>query len=402
MAQLAMKGGSPLRTKPFPSWPVYDDAERNALIEVLESRKWGTLGPKVVELENRFAAYIGTRYAQTVCNGTVSLEAVLRALGIGLGDEVLVPPYTFIATVSSVLMVNATPIFVDIDPETNCMDPDCIEEAITPHTRALIVVHMAGLPADMDRICSIASRHGLFVIEDAAQAHGSEWRGKKVGSIGGAGSFSFQLSKNMSAGEGGMITTNDTELAEKCWSIHHVGRLREGEWYAHYRLSSNYRMTDWQAAVLLVQLGRLDTHIGIREQNAAYLGSLLSKLPGVSLFKRDERVTRHTYHLFMFRFDGSCVGGLSKEKFVAALNAEGIPAAEGYVELYKQPLFRDPAVRKILCRQIDYEALSLPNTARACKETVWLPQYLLLGDRMDMEDIAAAVSKVIENAEELR
>ncbi len=402
MADLAIKGGSPLRAQPFTPWPVYDDAEKNALLEVLESRKWGTLGPKVSELEKRFASYIGTSYAQSVFNGTVSLEAILRSLDIGSGDEVLVPPYTFIATVSSVLMANATPVFIDIDPETNCMDPGCIEAALTPRTKALIVVHMAGLPADMDRICEIASKHGIFVIEDAAQAHGSEWRGRRLGSIGDAGSFSFQLSKNMSAGEGGMITTSNADIAERCWSIHHVGRRKDGEWYKHYRLSSNYRMTDWQAAVLLAQLGRLDTDIKLREENAAYLGSLLSNLPGISLFKRDERVTRHTHHLFMFKFDGSRIGGLPKAKFVEALAAEGIPSAEGYVELYKQPLFQDPGVRKILCRDIDYGRLSLPNAEKACRETVWIPQYVLLGTRGDMEEVAAAVKKVIEHAGELR
>ncbi|MEW5817958.1 MAG: DegT/DnrJ/EryC1/StrS family aminotransferase, partial [Spirochaetota bacterium] len=304
-------------------------------------------------------------------------------------------------TATAVLMANATPVFVDIDPNTNCINPEKIKEAISERTKAIIVVHMAGLPADMDQIMELAGQYNLKVIEDAAQAHGSAWKGRRLGSLGNAASFSFQLSKNMTSGEGGIITTNDEYLAQQCWSIHHVGRKPDSEWYRHYRLSSNYRMTDWQAAVLLVQLDRLEKQIELREQNAAYLDTLLSGLPGISLFQRDKRVTRHTYHLYMFKFHSENFNDLTKEKFIAGLNAEGIPASPGYIELHKQPLFQDTAVKRILTRQIDYASVNLPETEKTCRQTVWIPQNVLLGTKRDMEDIASAIQKIQHNAGEL-
>lgn len=400
--KLAINGAPAVRTEPFPQWPIHNDAERDALLEVLESRWWGTLGPKAEAFEKAFSAYIGVSYAQSVFNGTVSLEAILRALGIGFGDEVIVPPYTFVATVTSVLAVGATPIFADIDPRTNCIDPKRAEEAITERTKAIIPVHISGTPADMDAIDEIARRHGLAVVEDAAQAHGSEWRSKRVGSLGNAGSFSFQLSKNMTAGEGGAITTNDAKLYEACWSVHHCGRKRGGAWYEHERIGSNFRMTEWQAAVLLAQLDRLEGQTAKREESAAYLDSLLARIPGISLFERDQRVTRHSHHLYMFRFSRGEFKDIEKSSFVAALNAEGIPAGAGYVELQKQPLFEDPLVRRILTRPIDYASLELPEAARACAETVWIPQNALLATRPELEDIAEAVSKIQRNAGEIQ
>lgn len=399
--KLAINGGTALRGTPYPQWPIYDDSEKKGLLEVLESRIWGTLGPKVRDLEMAFSQYIGVPHAQTVFNGTVALETVLRALGIGPGDEVVVPPYTFVATVSSVLMVGATPIFADIDYRTNCIDPRRVEDAITERTRAVIPVHMAGLPADMDSIIEIAHRHGIAVIEDAAQAHGSEWKSRKAGSIGDAGTFSFQLSKNMTAGEGGMITTNDARLLDACWSIHHCGRRRSGAWYEHERAGSNFRMTEWQAAILLAQLARVEDQIAIREERASELDSLLANISGITLFDRDERVTRHSHHLYMFRFRSEAFGGATKSQFLAALNAEGIPVGAGYVELQKQPLFDDPLVRRILSRPIDFASLDLPETARACRETVWLPQNVLLGTRHDIEQVAEAIEKVRNHGDEL-
>ncbi|HUX19831.1 MAG TPA: DegT/DnrJ/EryC1/StrS family aminotransferase [Spirochaetia bacterium] len=399
--KLAINGGAALRTTPFPAWPVYDDTERDALIEVLESRTWGTLGPRVHQLEKRFADFAGAAYAQSVFNGTVALETVLRALGIGPGDEVIVPPYTFVATVSSVLMAGATPIFADIDPRTNCVDPQKVDAAITPRTRAVIPVHMAGMPADMDSLTQIGKRHGIAVVEDAAQAHGAEWRGRKVGSIGDAGTFSFQLSKNMTAGEGGMITTNDETLLKTCWSIHHCGRRPSGAWYEHERAGSNFRMTEWQAAILIAQMARIEEQMATREERAGLLDKLLSQIPGITLFERDPRVTRHSHHLYMFKYHSHDFKGISKARFLKALNSEGIPSSSGYVELNKQALFRDPQVKRILSRPIDYASLELPQTARACEETIWIPQNVLLAAAKDIEDIARAVDKIRQFCEEM-
>lgn len=401
MAKLALNGGPKVKSNSWPAWPEYDEREKKNLIEVLESRNWGTLGPKVLELEKKFSSYISVKHAQTVSNGTTALETVLRALNIGYGDEVIVPPYTFMATVTSVLIVNATPVFVDIDPGSNCIDPGKIKSAITSRTKAIIPVHVSGTPADMDRIMEIAEAHNLYVIEDAAQAHGSEWKGKKLGSIGTAGTFSFQLSKNMTCGEGGIITTNNTELANACWSVHHVGRKPNDEWYRHYRLSTNARMTEWQAAVLLVQLQRLDYQIDIRENNARKLDKLLASIEGIETLKTDSRVTRHTHHLYMFKFKKKYFKNASKTRFIKALNAEGIPAGYGYIELNKQPILKTDQIKRILTRNIDYSSLKLPEAEKACRETVWIPQNVLLGKEEDMEVIAKAIIKIQNNCSEL-
>ncbi len=401
MAKLAIKGGPKLRQKPFAPWPYFDDDEKQALQDVLESRKWGTRGPRVQQFEEEFSRYIGVSHSVTVCNGTISLQIALRALGVGRGDEVIVPPYTFVATATAVLSVQALPVFVDIDPRTNCMDPEEIQEAITAKTRSIIPVHIAGCPADMDRIMEIAENNNLAVLEDAAQAHGSEWRGRKVGSIGTAGSFSFQLSKNISAGEGGIITMDDAELAEQCWSLHNVGRSKEGEWYEHFMLGGNYRLTDWQAPILLVQLGRLDQQIDVREQNARYLNERLKEIPGIETFYRDPRVTRDTHHLYMFRCQKEQQKGLPKETFVKALQAEGIPASNGYVPLYRMPLFQTDEVLAITGSGREYAALRLPATERACIETVWITQNVLLGERRDMDDILGAINKIMKHVDEM-
>lgn len=400
MAELAINGGTPLRTIPYPVWPVYDETEKQAILEVLESRQWGTLGPCVLAFEKEFAEYLGAARVQTVNSGTVSLEVILRALGIGPGDEVIIPPYTFIATATAVLMVGAIPVFADIDPASNNMDPQKAEGAITPRTRAIMPVHIAGVPADMDAFTALAGKYKLSLIEDAAQAHGSEWNGRKVGSLGTAGSFSFQLSKNMSAGEGGAIVTNDEELAEKTWSIHHVGRKKDGVWYGHYTLSSNLRMTDWQAAILRSQLTRLDGQIDTREKNVKLLNNLLGEIDGVEPFTRDPRATRVTHHLYMFRYNSEVFDGIPKNRFVEALTAEGIPAHSGYTPIQKQPLFKTEEVLRITSG-MDYASVELPAADKACDETVWITQDALLGVEKDMNDVRSSILKIRDNCGEL-
>ena len=400
MAELAINGGKALRTEAYPVWPFFDDNEKKAILDVLESRQWGTIGPQSQGFEKDFADYLGVKRVQTVSNGTVSLEIILRALGIGPGDEVIIPPYTFIATATAVLMVGAVPVFADIDPVSNNMDPLKAEAVITPRTKAIIPVHIAGVPADMDAFTALAEKHNLALIEDAAQAHGSEWRGRKVGSIGRAGSFSFQLSKNMSAGEGGAAVTNDEALAEMVWSIHHIGRKKDGLWYGHYYLSGNYRITDWQAAILRVQLGRLEDQIEIREKNVSHLNDVLGGIDGIETFIRDPRATKVTHHLYMFRYQADSFAGISKDRFVQALTAEGIPAHTGYTPIQKQPLFKTKEVLRITSGK-DYSAVELPAADKACEETVWITQNVLLGSEKDMDDIKAAIVKVQNNAGEL-
>ncbi len=249
---------TPVRARPFPDWPVFDEREIEALTEVVRSGKWGELaGSKVLEFQRAFAAYQQARHGVCVVNGTAALQIGLRALGVGPGDEVITTSYTFIATPNAALSLGAVPVFVDIDPDTYLLDPACIEDAITDRTHAIVPVHLFGAACDMDAILDIARRRHLAVLEDACQAWGAEWNGRRVGALGDLGTFSFQSSKNINAGEGGMIVTNDDALEDLVWSLHNVGRRRGGEWYEHVRVGWNYRMTEFQAAMLLVQLTRL-------------------------------------------------------------------------------------------------------------------------------------------------
>ncbi len=317
---------------------------------------------------------------------------------MGCGDEVIVPPYTFVATASAVLAVGATPIFVDICGDTLNIDPSLVEAAITSRTRAIIPVHMAGRPADMDALTAIAQKHGLTVIEDAAQAHGAEWRGTKVGALGDMGTFSFQASKNLNSGEGGIVLTNSEALSDAAWSVANVGRVRSGRWYEHKVLGSNLRLTEFQTALLRTQLKRLPEQTARRSANANYLGSQLVGVSGVGLMAEDSRITVHANHLFTFRYKAEAFGGVSYKEFVAALNAEGIPCSTGYVPLYRERLFeRHAKCEGAWCqvgRRIDYPTMRLPECEAVCQDTVWLPQTCLLGTTADMDDIATAIVKL--------
>lgn len=392
-----------MRETAYPKWPVYGDKEREALNRVLESGVWGTLGNEVKEFNKRFAEYQGAKYGVAVANGTVSLEIILRALEIGPGDEVIVPPYTFNATVSSVLMAGATPVFADIEADTFNIDPSGIEKHVTEYTKAIMPVHIGGRPCDMDAILAVAAKHRLFVIEDAAQACSAQWKGAKAGSIGDAGSFSFQASKNLTAGEGGFITTNDEALYDRCFSIHHCGRdMKNGLWYDHPHLGTNARMTEWQAAILNAQMERLDSQLETRMDNAAYLTRRLKEIPFVATLREDERITKNAYHLYIFRYFADKNRGVTREKFLDALKAEGIPCAPGYVRLYRQGMLRSPLAKRTLRPGTSYDNLLLENTEKACcEEGVWLFQYMLLGTHKDMDDIADAIIKIGENADEL-
>jgi dTDP-4-amino-4,6-dideoxygalactose transaminase len=398
--KLALDGGTPVRTTPFPAWPVFDEREEKALIEVVRSGHWGVLtGTKVKEFEQRFAAYQQARYGICVVNGTAALGIAMRALDIGPGDEVITTSYTFIATVNVILSVGAVPVFVDIDAQTCLMDTDLLEAAITGRTKAIMPVHLAGCPGDMDAIMDIASRHGLAVVEDACQAWGAEWRGRRVGAIGDLGTFSFQASKNITAGEGGIVVTNDEELAERCWSLHNVGRTRDGAWYEHAIIGCNYRLTEWQGAVLLVQLERLPEQQARRDGNARYLREQLAAINGVRPLTIDPRVTRHGWHLFIFRYHADEFGGLPRDRFIEILRAEGIPCLPGYVPLHRSPAVLEGITRNLRLRKEasskDWKPPHCPETERICwHEAVWLRQNVLLGTQEDMDSIVEAIRKI--------
>lgn len=396
--ELAMFGGEKLVKKSF-SWPVFDNSDVEAVAAIARSGEWANPDCKgyVERFEREFAQYCGSRFAISCVNGSVALRLALIAAGVRPGDEVIVPPYTFIATASTVLEANCVPVFVDIDPDTYNLDPSKIEQAITHRTRAIIPVHFAGLACDMDAIMSIASRHNLTVIEDTAHAHGGEYKGRKLGTIGHAGCFSFQSSKNLTAGEGGIVITDDEQLYDTMNSLRNVGRVKGGEWYEHHYPGCNYRITQFQAALLSTQLTRLDEQTKTRDENGRYLAEILESVPGVTPLKRDAYATRHTYHLFIIRYEPTAFKGLHKSDFARMLAAEGVPAFMGYPQpLYKQPLFQK---KNFMCyaipEEVDYKQVSCPVAEKACyEEGVWILQHAMLGTKEDMEDFARAIQKI--------
>ena len=407
MSALAMLGGKKAKGKPFPVWPHYDGNEEHALKEVLESRVWWrTPGTKTLEFEKSFAKFHGARHGIAVTNGTAALEVTIAALGIGAGDEVIVPNFTFVATASSVLFANALPVLVDVDPETYCIDPDLVEDAITSRTKAIIAVHMGGHPADLDRLKKISSRKRLVLIEDSAHAHASEWRGQRVGTFGTAATFSFQASKLITAGEGGMIISNNDKFEVQARAVHDCGRM-PGEWfYSHFIYGSNYRLSEWQGAILQVQLGRLDQQTKRRHHNARLLDRLLRSIPGITPQKLDARCTRNGQYAYIFHVNKKQFAGISTERFIDAMNAEGVPNQASYPPLHQLDMFRNGEYRKRLSAKQakdkhKFLKRKFPVSQRAAWETVWLPQPVLLGDEEDMHEIAAAIAKIQKNAKEL-
>jgi len=392
MKKLAILGGEPVRQKPFACYPVFDERELSALKEVLESGVWGGYNPKVKEFEQAFADFHQARFGITAANGTVTLETALSAAGIDPGDEVVVPPISFIATATAVLRIGATPVFADIDEATYNLSPTRVSEAVTERTRAIIPVHFAGHPADMDALMSIAERHQMIIIEDCAHAHGATWKGKSIGSFGHFVSFSFQASKNLTAGEGGFLTTNDEELAEIARSICNQGRRTGGGWYEHVRLGTNYRLTGWQAAILLAQFSRLPEQIERRNENARFLNEQLSEMDLISTPFVDERVTCHSYYLYMIRLNLDRFPGITKDNFVKALTAEGIPCSAGYPHpLYKNQVFNDYKHIRNDC----------PEAERMCSNSFWLSHEILLSEQDNLNDIVSAIEKIVTGIDDL-
>ena len=391
MDKLAIDGGSPAYTADAVKWPIYDQREEELLLEVLHSGAWSELtGTKVNEFNRKFAEFQGAEYGVSVPNGTLALEVALQALGVGPGDEIITTSYTFIATASSAFSVGAKPVFVDIDPNTNNIDPAKIEEMITDRTRAIVPVHIAGNPCDLDAILEIGKKHGIPVLEDACQAWGSSWKGQPVGAIGDAGAFSFQASKNITAGEGGIAITNNRDIYGAMYSIHNVGRVPDGGWYQHDFLGKNLRMTEWQGAILLAQLERLPQHIQRRHNSAEILNAGFADVPGLSPLSVDERTTGHSWHLFQLRYDSAQFGGKDKSEFLKAFAAEGVTSSGGYVPLNYQKAIRDT----IRDRFGEDEVNEVPNTEEAGRTTVWIPQQVLLGDDASMEQIVRAAVKI--------
>lgn len=422
MAKLALLGGEPVvKQKLGKSWPIWDKDEEEALLEVLRSGNWwrGAYADwkesKVGQFEDAFAKSQHAKWGIAVTNGTQALECALKAAGVEPGDEVIVPALTFVATATAVALVGAIPRIVDVDPQTYNISPQAIEEAINEWTKAIIPVHNGGYPCDMDEINAIAQKHRLMVIEDCAHAHGSEYKGRRVGAIGHLGAFSFQQGKTITAGEGGIVLTNDDELAEKAYSFMHIGRIQGRPFYEFHRVASNLRMTEWQAAVLLCQLKRLDEQVEIRERNSTYLAEKMQRMEGVKPLPRDfSVVTRWCFYYWNFKFVPDAWDGITRDTFLKALQAEGVPC---WVGAHGEPIYRNPLFQRmdfgrtgfpIKCPccgtwRIDYRQVYCPEAERIYQtEACSFPHAIFLGPKEEMDLILAAIQKLWENKDELK
>ena len=384
-----------VKTKEFPAWPYADETELKNLEEVLNSHGWWrTAGSKVKEFEKKFAEFHNVKYALGVSNGTHAIEISLNVLGIGKGDEVIVPAFTFISTATAVLYCNAEPVFCDVDPKTFCMDPSSFEKVITKKTKAVIPVHMGGQMCNMEKIREIAQSKGIKIIEDAAHAHGAEWNNKKVGYYSDIATFSFQNRKIMSCGEGGAIITNDEELYYKAYLMHSVGRPDGDIVYDHRLLGSNDRMSEFHAAVLLGQLERVEQLTNKREKNARLLNELLKDVKGIVPQEFDERATINTHYMYMFYYDKSYFGNMDREKFVERMKEEGIPCLRAYPLIFNATFFKNKLFGNKPGISREYEECNYPNAYKISKESVWLPHNTLLGDINDLEEIKEAILKI--------
>ncbi len=401
--QLAISGGPPVRntqTHPWPSWPIRTSAEWESKIEpllrgVYMSGNEGSGGAMIPRFCEQYAQYSGTNYALFMPHGTDSISAALAGAldldGFSDGGEVIVPNYTFVATASAVLERRCTVAFVDVCPDTFTIDPDAVVAAISPETRAILPVHLGGHPANMGALQEIAQRHQLKIIEDCAQAHGAEYLTKKVGSLSDVGAFSFQASKNLTSGEGGMVTTNDKDIHDRVCAFMNVGRAPGGARWEYPRLGWNYRPSEYLAAILSVRLELLKEQTDIRNRNAAYLSNALEAIPGITPPKLATWVTKHGYHLYCMKYNPEGFGGKSQQEFVNALSAEGIPCSIGY----RSPLSEEPGMAHVAEKYPHLiRSLSCPNAESVCEQSVWLFQNLLLGSESDMNQVVDAISKI--------
>jgi dTDP-4-amino-4,6-dideoxygalactose transaminase len=426
VAKLAINGGPRLRQASFHGWPVVGDETVDAVTDVLRSARWNRRrgGTRTAEFEQEFARYHDCAYGLCVSNGTAALEVAVRAAGVEIGDEVIVPPYSFMATASAPLQVGAVPVFVDIDPETYNINPALIEQHITDKTRAIFAVHFGGMAADMDAINAIARKHNLLVLEDCAHAHGGRHAQGKLGSLGDAAGFSFQASKNLTSGEGGCVTTNNEDIYKRAVYAHDFWRshvdledddLNDPSDTQFPVLSWNYRMSEIMGAILHSQLGNLEEWAARRDANFRYLTGRLAEIEGLANVRVDPFVERNALHIFIFKYmDADAFAGAPRELVARAVAAEGIPCSAGYVRpLHKHPLFQDalhgalrsgfPLTSHYYGREMDYRQVECPAAERLCREeTLWIGHPAFLGATQDMDDIADAFVKVKENAAELR
>ena len=413
MTELAIFGGPKTRTEPYPEWPVWDQRDIDAVTDVIKSGRWGGYpypGPKTAELAKKFAEMQGGGYAVPMTNGTVTMEVALRAAGLGWGDEVIVPAYTFQATASAPMAAGAIPVIVDVDPNNYCIDPREIEKAITPKTKAVIPVHLGSSMADMNAIMSLAEKYNLIVIEDCAHAHGAKWNGRGAGTIGHFGSFSLQSSKTLSTGEGGILLCRTPEFAAKAASIidcgrpHALGGGPEDD-SQEYQVGGNFRLSEIAAALALVGIERFPSQAKEREAMASYMDEALSEIPGVRLLRRDPRHTTRSFYRYIFAVQPEEFG-VEHDLLVSALEAEGIEAWTGYEAMNNYPLFQPQksklAVPNAFPEYFDFKNMKLPVAERACEhEAVWLDENIFRAGQKGVDDAVAAIKKIQRNVAEL-
>ncbi|WP_252699888.1 DegT/DnrJ/EryC1/StrS family aminotransferase [Natronosalvus vescus] len=408
MTRLALNGGPEAAAGlDIPRWPQCTDTSKEYVLDALESEKWCRIidgADWVDRFESEFADYHDAEHAIAVSNGTVAIELALRASGLQPGDEVLVPAYTFIATASAVACMGGVPKFVDVDPNTFNIDPESVRENVTDRTVGIVGVHFGGYPMDMDELLPIVEEHGLFLIEDSAHAQGSEWRGQRVGTFGDFGTFSFQQSKSLPAGEGGIVVTDDDVLAEEASLVHNIGRP-VGAGYKHTMLASNYRLPELQGALLCSQLEKLPDENRRRQENEERLVSELDVIDGIHTLRRDDRITNRGYCVYNFRYDADAFDGLSRDRFLEALRAEGVPASPGYgLPLYKQPAFSREQLGTLVPPDTEIPVnrhLHLPGVEEIMETNVRLSHTALLAEGETINAIPRAIRKIQENVDQL-
>ena len=400
----ALLGGTPVHKSGWPQWPEWREAWEPEIVEVLRSGRWSSAGGggQVADFETAYARLLGADRCVATSSGTTALITAMHVLGVDAGDEVITSPFTFIATYNTILMLRALPVFADTDPATLTMDPASIESRITEQTRAIVPVHIYGMPCDMDPINAIAKKHNLAVVEDACQAWLADYKGRKCGTLGDLGCFSFQNSKHIPAGEGGAITGKSDDLLDRCHTFHNCGRAHgtfQGNGY--FCRGTNFRMTHYQAAMLRQQLDKLVAETARRQENADHLTARLKAIPGIQPVRLPDR-SRAVWHLYAFRYDPAQFHGLPRDKFIKALRAEGIPCGGGYHEQYYDGLLDEAINSRGFKRLFPAERLkayrdsleNLKGNKQVCETTVALFHSMLLADRADMDHVIEAIQRV--------
>jgi len=408
MSELAIAGGTPVRTTPYPAWPHGDEREIEAVTEVVRSGDWGGFpepGSNAARFEEAFATYQGAAHGILMANGTITMEVALKALGIGWGDEVIIPALTFAATAYAPIAAGALPVIVDVTPGTWCIDPDLVEAAITERTRAIIPVHLGHQMADMDRLMEIASTHGLAVVEDCAHAHGQQWQGRGAGCIGDFGSFSHQSSKILTAGEGGSLLTNDDDLARRAHSIIDCGRAKDPA-EKEYTFGANYRLGELHAALLVVAMERFPAQQTERAENGRRFEELVAQVPGVRVMPADPRITRWSFYNYILAIDPDAFAGRTNQVVCLAMELEGIPAEVQYPPMNRYELFQPSLSRLPVCVEfadrLDPQTMSFPVAeAAGLRESVYFMEDVFRNGAKGVEDAVEALAKIQKHADEL-